>query len=173
MCGYIDETNNRNRDIAAYFQTTTFFHAFVKFITATTVIFIDNSAWYKFQNIISCKNSKIWVTVSNMSSWIFLIIILNLISCNCNHSYRSIMTVFSTAVFWNLRTAPSLRWPLWEPTSQGLNTQIQAFPVLSSLYTSLISFSSCTFPSAPYRIFLLFLPWLSRQFYLVAIEQQQ
>ena len=57
-------------------------------------------------------------------------------------------------------------------SSQGstyLQTQIQADPVLSSL----ISFSSLTFPGAPYRIFLLFLAWLPCHFYLDVIEQQQ
>ena len=49
---------------------------------------------------------------------------------------------------------------------------IQAVPVLSSLYPSLISFSYFTFPGVPYRIFLLFLPWLPCHFYLVVIEQQ-
>ena len=38
-----------------------------------------------------------------------------------------------------------------------LQTQIQAVPVLSSLYPSLNLFSSFTFRRAPYRIFLLFL----------------
>jgi len=37
---------------------------------------------------------------------------------------------------------------------------------------SLISFLSFTFPGAPYRIFLLFLPWLPSHFNLVVIEQQ-
>ena len=40
---------------------------------------------------------------------------------------------------------------------------------LSSLYPSLISFSSFTFPGAPYRIFLLFLPWIPCHFHLVVI----
>ena len=44
--------------------------------------------------------------------------------------------------------------------SPHLQTQLQAVPVLSSLYISIISFSSFTFPGAPYRIFLQFLPWL-------------
>ena len=50
-----------------------------------------------------------------------------------------------------------------QPTSQGsphLQSQLQAVPVLSSIYPSLISFSYFTFPGAPYRISLLFLPWL-------------
>ena len=46
--------------------------------------------------------------------------------------------------------------------------QLQAAPVLSSLYPS-ISFSSLTFPGAPYQIFLLCLPWLPCHFYLVVI----
>ena len=54
-----------------------------------------------------------------------------------------------------------------------LQTQIQAVPVLSFLYPSLISFSSTTFPGTPYRIFLRFLPWLPCHFYLVVIEQKQ
>ena len=60
-------------------------------------------------------------------------------------------------------------------TSQGsphLQTQIQADPVLSSLYPSLISFSYFTFPGAPYRIFPLFLPWLPCHIYLVVIEHK-
>ena len=40
---------------------------------------------------------------------------------------------------------------------------------LSSLYPSLISFSSFTLPGAPYRIFLLFFPWLPCHFYPVVI----
>ena len=47
--------------------------------------------------------------------------------------------------------------------------QIQAVSVLSSLYPSLIFFSSFTFAGAPYRIFLLFLIWLPCHFYLIAI----
>ena len=58
----------------------------------------------------------------------------------------------------------------WSP---HLQTQIQGVPVLSSLYPSHISFSYFTFPGAPYRIFLLFLPWIPCHFYLVVIEQQQ
>ena len=54
-----------------------------------------------------------------------------------------------------------------------LQTQIQAVPVLSSLYPFRISFSSLTFTCAPYRIFLLFLPCLPCHFYLAVIEQQQ
>ena len=50
-----------------------------------------------------------------------------------------------------------------------LQTQLQAVPVLSSLYPSRNSFSSFTFPGAPYRIFLPFLPWLPCHFYLVVI----
>ena len=53
--------------------------------------------------------------------------------------------------------------------SQPHQTQLQVVPVLSSLYLSLISFSYFTFPGAPYRIFLLLLPWLSCHFYLVGI----
>ena len=41
--------------------------------------------------------------------------------------------------------------------------------VLSSLYPSLISFSSLTFPGSPYRIFLLLLLWLPRHFYIVVM----
>ena len=42
----------------------------------------------------------------------------------------------------------------------------------SRLPFSYIFFSSFTFPDAPYRIFLLFLPWIPCYFYLVVIEQQ-
>ena len=41
---------------------------------------------------------------------------------------------------------------------------------LSNLYSSLISFSSITFPGAPYRIFLLFLPWLPCLFTLLSLN---
>ena len=41
-----------------------------------------------------------------------------------------------------------------------------------SVSFSYISFSYFTFPSAPYRILLLFLPWLPCHFYLAVIEQQ-
>ena len=43
--------------------------------------------------------------------------------------------------------------------------------LLYSLYPSLISYF--TFPGVPYRISLLFLPWLPCHFYLVVIEQQR
>ena len=56
------------------------------------------------------------------------------------------------------------------PTSQGF--QIQAIPILSPLYPSLISFSSFTFPGAPYRIFLPFLLWLPCYFYLIVVTEQ-
>ena len=49
----------------------------------------------------------------------------------------------------------------------SLQTQLQAVAVLSSLFSSLISFSSFTFPDAPYQIFLLFLPWFPCHFNLV------
>ena len=52
-------------------------------------------------------------------------------------------------------------------------TQLQADPVLSSLYLYFISFSSFTFPDVPYRIFFLYLPRLPCHFYIVVIEQQQ
>ena len=75
----------------------------------------------------------------------------------------------------------------------NLLTQLQAVPLLSSLYPSLISFSSFTFPGAPYRIvtsvffpgflaifaiekqqhpigfLVLFFPWLPCHFYFVVI----
>ena len=57
--------------------------------------------------------------------------------------------------------------------SPHLQTELQAVPVLSSLYPSLISFASLTFPGAPYKILLLFIPWLPCHFYPVVIEQQQ
>ena len=57
--------------------------------------------------------------------------------------------------------------------SPHLQTQLQAVLVLSSLYASLISFSSFTFPGASYQIFLLFLPWLPCHFYLIVIEQNE
>ena len=62
-----------------------------------------------------------------------------------------------------------------QPHKGHLQTQIQAVQVhvLSSLNPSLISFSSFTFPGAPYQICLLFLAWLPCHFYLVVIEQQQ
>ena len=56
--------------------------------------------------------------------------------------------------------------------SPHFQTQLQAVPVLSSLYSSLISFSSFTFPSAPYRIFFLFLPLLPCHFILLSSQQQ-
>ena len=46
---------------------------------------------------------------------------------------------------------------------------IYTYIILSSLYPSLISFSSFTSPRAPYRIFLLLLPWLACNFHLVVI----
>ena len=42
-------------------------------------------------------------------------------------------------------------------------------PPSSTTGGSLISFPSFTFPGTPYRIFLLFLPWLPCHFYLVVI----
>ena len=45
-------------------------------------------------------------------------------------------------------------------------------PVLSSMYPSLISFSSHTFPGASYRIILQFLPWLPCHFHPVVFKQQ-
>ena len=53
--------------------------------------------------------------------------------------------------------------------SPHFQSQIQSVPVLSSLNSSLISFSYFIFSSAPYRIFLLFLPWLPCHFYFVVI----
>ena len=53
------------------------------------------------------------------------------------------------------------------------NAGLIQVPVLSSLDPYHISFSSFTFPGAPYWIFLLFIPWLPCHFYLVVIEQQQ
>ena len=49
------------------------------------------------------------------------------------------------------------------------STQLQAVPVLSSLYHFFISFSSFTLTGAPYQIFLQFLNWLSCNFHLVVI----
>ena len=43
----------------------------------------------------------------------------------------------------------------------------------SRLTFSYISSSSFTFPGAPYRIFLLFPPWLPCHLYPVVLEQQQ
>ena len=51
--------------------------------------------------------------------------------------------------------------------SQGsphFQTQLEAVPVLSSLFPSLISLSSFTFPGAHCQIFLLFLPLASLSF---------
>ena len=79
-------------------------------------------------------------------------------------------------VIYDQKRRGEIYWIFWEQNLLGsphLQTQLQAVPVLSSLYPSLISFSSFTFPGAPYRIFLLFLPWLPCQFYLVVIEQHQ
>merc|ERR1719154_188239 len=53
------------------------------------------------------------------------------------------------------------------PLTRGASPQIQGVPVLPSLYSSLISFSSSTFPGASYRFSLLFLPFLPCHFYLV------
>ena len=53
--------------------------------------------------------------------------------------------------------------------SLKVQTQLQTVPILSLLYPSVISFSSFTFPGAPYQIFLLFHPWLPCHFYLVVI----
>ena len=67
-------------------------------------------------------------------------------------------------------------WPLWKPTSQGsphLQTQLQNGSRLTFFWPfSYIPLSSFTFPGAPNRIFLQFLPWLPCHFYLVFIEQQ-
>ena len=46
-----------------------------------------------------------------------------------------------------------------------LQTQLHAVPVSPSVYPSLICFSSFTFPGVPYPFFLLFLPWLSYNFW--------
>ena len=54
-----------------------------------------------------------------------------------------------------------------------LQTQIQAVPVISSLYPFLISFSSFTFLSTPYRNFLLFFPWVPYHFYLFVITTRR
>ena len=51
-----------------------------------------------------------------------------------------------------------------------LQTQLQDGSPITFSY---ISFSSFTFTGTPYRIFLLFLPWLPCHFYLVVIEQEQ
>ena len=47
------------------------------------------------------------------------------------------------------------------------------YEIFTSIYPSLISFSSFSFLSTLYRISLLFLPWLPCHFYIVVIEQQQ
>ena len=80
-------------------------------------------------------------------------------SYNTNHNFLSYKVVTNIDV----------------PTSHGsphLQTQIQAVLVLFYLHSSLISFSSFNFADSPYRIALLFLPWLPCLFYLVVIEQQ-
>ena len=57
-------------------------------------------------------------------------------------------------------------------STEHLQIQLQdCFRFTFSWHFSSISFF--TFPDAPYRIFLLFLPWLSCHFYLVVIEQQK
>ena len=65
----------------------------------------------------------------------------------------------------------------WESTLQGslhLQTQLQdGFRLTFSWSFSYIFFSSFTFPGAPYRIFLLLLPWLPCHLFLVVIEQQR
>ena len=63
---------------------------------------------------------------------------------------------------------------LWPPAAKTCNlkqkktlhreTQLQTVPVLPSLYSSLISLSSFTFPGAHCQIFLLFLPLASLSF---------
>ena len=80
---------------------------------------------------------------------------------------HQLLSLLATPLVQFLRWNPD-SWPLWEPTSQGsphLQTQLQAVSVLSSLYPSLISFSSFKFPGASCRIFLPFLPWLPCHFY--------
>ena len=61
-----------------------------------------------------------------------------------------------------------------KPTSRevsDLQAQLQEdFRFTFSWSFSYISFSSFTFPGAPYWIFILFLPWLPSNFYLVVIE---
>ena len=56
------------------------------------------------------------------------------------------------------------------PRSPHLQNQLQDG---SRLTFSSISFSFLTFPRAPYRIFLLYLPRLPCHFHIVVIEQQQ
>ena len=80
--------------------------------------------------------------------------------CEC------IDTLFQTLYSYQYNVLRTAMWnrltlPLWKPISQRsplLQTQIQAVPVWSSLYHSLIYFSSFTFPGAPCRIFLRLFP---------------
>ena len=63
-------------------------------------------------------------------------------------------------------------WILTRVTSRP-NSNTDGFRLTFSVSFSYISFSSFTFPGAPYRIFLLFFPWLPCHFYLLIIKQQQ
>ena len=61
------------------------------------------------------------------------------------------------------------------PSEKGIFFNIFKYSgFLQNLYRIIFNYISFfTFPSAPYRIFFLLLPWLPCHFYLVVIEQQQ
>ena len=65
-----------------------------------------------------------------------------------------------------------LRANLTRVTSPPISTTGD-FRLIFSVPFSYIFFSSFTFTGAPYRIFLLFLPWFPCHSYLVVIKQQQ
>ena len=81
-----------------------------------------------------------------------------------NLYYICLKTVVTAIVY--------MRVNLTRITSPPISTT-GGFRVIFSVLFSSISFSSFTFTGAPYRIFLLFLPWLPSHFYPVIIEQKQ
>ena len=111
---------------------------------------------------ISKQNVKIWMLVKNWYEnqyfWKLKFKNISLFS-DCSRTTDISYLVFKNSLMLRLMlvTSPSN----WTP---------RRFPVLPSL-DPYISFSCFTFPGAPYRIFLLFHPWLPCHFYLV-IEQQ-
>ena len=96
--------------------------------------------------------------------------------CEC------IDTLFQTLYSYQYNVLRTAMWnrltlPLWKPISQRsplLQTQIQAVPVWSSLYHSLIYFSSFTFPGVhPTGFSFCLLPGFLVIFILLSSQKQQ
>ena len=110
----------------------------------------------KFHNIhrnfrynYNMKNHSVGISGKMKRYWRYRVInifsFFNEVSSKIFTNTITVINLFIIKIKWSVFPIflDVVSWPLWEPTSQGsphLQTQIQAVPVLSSLYPSLISF---------------------------------